>query len=78
MTRAEYVALHGVEPHDDVYWSRFGTPSRCRTDLWPSRGESARGLQYRDHGVELSAPGQRRSFGGGRKERGYASGDPRA
>jgi len=35
--------------------------------------ECARGLQYKDLGVVLAGPNQRRTFSGGRKVRGMAS-----
>lgn len=59
-------------PFDERYWSHFGIPARPRTDLWG--GSVARGLIYNTKGVEHAGPGQRRTFGGGRKARGYASG----
>jgi hypothetical protein len=62
-------------PFDELYWSRFGIPARVRVDLWG--GELACGLSYSTRGTEHAGPGQRRSFGGSRKARGYASGDPR-
>lgn len=43
-------------PFDERYWSHFGIPARCRVDLWG--GAMARGLAYRDVGIEHAGPGQ--------------------
>jgi hypothetical protein len=59
-------------PFDERYWATFGIPARVRTDLWG--GSMARGLEYRSTSDVRSGAGQRRTFGGGRKARGYASG----
>jgi hypothetical protein len=59
-------------PFDEKFWSHYGIPARVRVDLWG--GNMARGLSSTARGTEHSEPGQRRSFGGSRKARGYASG----
>jgi hypothetical protein len=65
-------------PFDELYWARFGIPARIRLDAWCG-GEAQRGARYVDHGVTVDGEaGARRTFGGGRKARGYSSGDPRA
>jgi hypothetical protein len=60
-------------PFDERYWAGFGVPARVRVDLWG--GAIASGLAYNTRGVEAAGPGQRRTFGGSRKARGYASGE---
>ena len=68
MTRAEYVAQHGREPHDEQYWGPRGV------DLSRWGSECRRGMQYKNHGTEVSGHGApRHTFGGGRKARGMAS-----
>jgi hypothetical protein len=62
-------------PFDERYWANFGIPARIRVDLWGK--ECARGLANAAKGTQYTGTGQRRTFGGGRKARGYASGDPR-
>jgi hypothetical protein len=59
------------EPYDEKYWGPGG-PDISR---W-GRGLVARGAQYKATGVTTDgAKNQRRTFGGGRKERGSASAD---
>ena len=65
-------------PFDESYWARFGVPARIRLSAWCG-GASQLGLRYKNTGVTVDgAPNARRTFSGGRKARGYASGDPRA
>lgn len=69
MTHAEYVAKHGREPHDEQYWG----PGGVDVSKWGR--ECQRGLQYKQQEgvIQSSGPGQRRTFGGGRKTRTLAS-----
>jgi hypothetical protein len=69
VTRAEYVAEHGCEPHDVTFWG----PGGVNVGRWGN--ECRRGCAYKDVGVtKAGAPNQRRSISSGRKARGYASG----
>jgi len=68
MTRDEYVALHGREPHDEEYWG----PGGVNLSRWGP--DCKRGLRYRDQGTEIAGAGApRHTFGGGRKARGLAA-----
>lgn len=64
MTRAEYAAAHGYEPHDTRYWGQGGV-NIARWDQFHCR----RGADYRDVGNPAASgtPNQRRSISGGRK-----------
>lgn len=72
VTRAEYVALHGVEPHDEGYWGPGGVDVAGR---WGNKVHMQRGCDYHVSGVDHGGPGQVRKISRGRKShRGYASG----
>ena len=68
MTRAEYVAQHGCEPHDEKFWG----PGGVDVSRWGSACQ--RGIQYQDHGpVTDGQRGAIRKISSGRKARGMAS-----
>lgn len=71
MTRAEYVELHGCEPHDAGYWGPGGVQVAAR---WGGNVHMMRGADYHVSGVDHGGPGQVRKISTGRKARGYASG----
>ncbi len=71
MTRAEYVALHGCEPHDEQYWGPGGVQVAQR---WGGNVHMMRGCDYHVSGTDHGGPGQVRKISTGRKARGYASG----
>jgi hypothetical protein len=71
VTRAEYVDLHGCEPHDEGYWGPGGVQVAQR---WGGNVHMMRGCDYHVSGTVHGGPGQVRKFSTGRKARGYASG----
>jgi hypothetical protein len=77
------VCAGAVEQYSSTVWrcASCGLSQPYAYDFWPhgidwsgAYTHCAMGCSYRDLGVEQSGPGQRRTFGGGRKARGYASG----
>lgn len=73
MTRAEYAALHGCEPHDAGYWGPDGVDVAGR---W-NKPEMRRGCNYHTTSTHIAVdgtPNQVRKISTGRKARGYASG----
>lgn len=64
MTREEYIAKHGREPHDEHYWGPGGVQVAAR---WGNMTHMRRGCDY-------AANTSGRKISVGRKARGYASG----
>ena len=71
MTREEYVAERGCEPHDEKYWGPGGVDIAGR---WGDKTHMRRGCDYHVSGTDHGGPGQVRKISQGKKARGYASG----
>jgi len=83
MTRAEYVALHGVEPHDEVFYGTvYGADGKLLAggpdiSRWNLADHVLVKIQQRYHtsGVDSGGSGQVRKISTGRKVHGNAAAD---
>ena len=71
MTRAEYVAAHGCEPYDELYWG----PGGVDISRWSGKVHMMRGADYHYTGAPVASgiAGTVRKISHSRKARGYAS-----